>query len=315
MSRWPNDNQNELIKFYGNPGSSGTNGVSSQLVHVTPPFQMYYDKRPIKTLMFHKKAASALMAALNEIAAAHPQAELDRLGVSSTGGTFNPRKVRGSATKWSNHAFGAAIDMDPDHNGFNTGHGAMPAFVVAAFDRQGFRWGGRYQHRTDPMHFEACNPGAVFTAQVASFADLPPVDADQEHENGVTFHEDDQAPEATDDSQDTDTPDVVAHAAKIVTARTAAASGAAILTGGEVASSIVGPASEMADQFTSVVDKSGSVIDATKQLVAVPKPGFWFGLLHVVTNPIFVLAMLGLIVAAWGLVWFWQRQHRQGIVQ
>lgn len=30
------------------------------------------------------------------------------------------------------------------------------AYVIDAFDKQNFRWGGRYKSgRTDPMHFEA----------------------------------------------------------------------------------------------------------------------------------------------------------------
>jgi hypothetical protein len=33
--------------------------------------------------------------------------------------------------------------------------GTMPDFAVEAFDKQGFRWGGRYKSRKDWMHFEA----------------------------------------------------------------------------------------------------------------------------------------------------------------
>src|SRR4051812_25566433 len=98
MSRWPRDNQAELIAFYGNPASRGADGVAAQLVTVHPPFQMYYDGHPLKGITFHRKAAPALMAALNEIwdACGQNQRKLDSLGVSSIGGTYNPRKVRGS---------------------------------------------------------------------------------------------------------------------------------------------------------------------------------------------------------------------------
>lgn len=209
MAKWPRDNQAELIRFYGNPGSSGPGGVAAQLVTVHPPFQMYYDGHPLKGITFHRKAAPALMAALNDIweACGRDQAKLDKLGVSSTGGTYNPRKVRGSATKWSNHAFGAAIDLDPDHNGFNTGRGKMPQFVIDAFKRQGFRWGGDYHHRTDPMHFEACDGGEIASAMPPTFVDMPRADGHPDTDNDPVDLPDAAEPEAsTTDEEPAPTP-------------------------------------------------------------------------------------------------------------
>jgi hypothetical protein len=173
MPNWPHDNQAELIAFYGNPGNGE---VARQLVKVTPPFQMYYEGRPLKTISFHKKAAPALLAALNEIwdHCGKDQATLDREGISHCAGTYNPRKVRGSATKWSNHAFGAAIDLDAEANGLDT-KGDMPDWVVAAFKRQGARWGGDYHGRKDPMHFEFCQD-----ADALGLIDLPEGDADKD---------------------------------------------------------------------------------------------------------------------------------------
>lgn len=167
---WPHDNQQELIAFYGNPKRD----VPAQLVKVTPPFQFYYTDergtRKVPYIWFHRKAAPALLAALNEIwdYYRHDQKALEATGITDFGGTYNPRMVRGSATKWSNHAFGAAIDLNAKQNGLGAGHGNMPAPVIAAFKRQGFRWGGDYHGRTDPMHFEACQ-----NAQSYGFAGSP----------------------------------------------------------------------------------------------------------------------------------------------
>lgn len=157
MSRWPRDNQDDLIAFYGMPGSA----VESQLVDVVPPFRMTYEGKPIKSIKFHKKAAPALLAALTEIWEHYgkDQSKIDALGVSRYDGAYNPRFIRGSSSKWSNHAYGAAIDINAKDNGFNTGHGNMPQPVVDAFKRQGARWGGTYKNRTDPMHFEFCDNG------------------------------------------------------------------------------------------------------------------------------------------------------------
>lgn len=171
-SRWPKDNQADLIAFYGTPG---TPGLESQLVDVVPPFRMTYEGKSIKAIRFHKKAAPALLAALTEIWEHYgkDQAKLDALGVSRYDGAYNPRLIRGSATRWSNHGFAAAIDINAKDNGFNTGHGTMPKPVVDAFKRQGARWGGDYHGRTDPMHFEFVDGGqAVLPA-------LPPATAPQ----------------------------------------------------------------------------------------------------------------------------------------
>lgn len=155
-SKWPEDKEAALIAFYGDPRSQ----VQSQLVHVTPPFRMTYEGTPVPYLVFHKKAADALLAALTSVwdYYGHDQSKLDALGISKTDGTFNPRKIAGS-DRWSNHAFGCAIDINADDNGFYKGHGNIPTPMIAAFKAQGARWGGDYHGRTDPMHFEFCNSG------------------------------------------------------------------------------------------------------------------------------------------------------------
>lgn len=158
MSVWPADNEAALIAYYGTPGHA----VESQMVPVTPPFQMFYEKTPIHTIKFHKKCAFALLAALEEIWEKYgrDQSAIDKARVSSYDGAYNPRKISGS-DRWSNHAFAAAIDFDASHNSFNTGHGTMAQIVIDAFKRQGARWGGDYHGRTDPMHFEFCGGGKI----------------------------------------------------------------------------------------------------------------------------------------------------------
>lgn len=183
MSKWPRDNQDELIRFYGNPGSSGPNGVAAQLTRVTPPFKMYYEGQRVASLSFHRKAAPALLAALTKAWEYYgrDQAKIDALGISKTAGTYNPRKIRGSATKWSNHAFGAAIDVNAEDNGFNV-EGNIPPVLIAAFKSEGARWGGDYTGRTDPMHFEFCqgrDPTMTFEQWLEHYGvpqvDSPPV--------------------------------------------------------------------------------------------------------------------------------------------
>jgi len=157
MAKWPRDNQADLIKFYGDPGSGS---MALNLVKVTPPFRMTYEGKPVAALTFHKLAAPALERALNRVwdYYGRDQKKIDALGISKTAGTYNPRFIRGSTSKWSNHAYGAAIDINAEENGFNVA-GNIPVAMIAAFKAEGARWGGDYKGRTDPMHFEFCESG------------------------------------------------------------------------------------------------------------------------------------------------------------
>jgi hypothetical protein len=87
---------------------------------------------------------------------------------------FNCRYVEGT-TRWSNHAFGTAIDVNPIENpyvsGGRTAHRASRPYVsrsakrpgmayeggalVRAFDRIGWGWGGRWTSVKDYQHFSA----------------------------------------------------------------------------------------------------------------------------------------------------------------
>jgi hypothetical protein len=157
MAKFPADNQATLIDYYGDPATGETR---DRLVKVVPPFKFTYGLSPFPHFMVHEKIAEPFKNALDKIwnYYGRDQALLDKLKISRTAGTFNPRKISGS-NRWSNHAYGAAVDINSEENGFNTGHGTMPKPVVAAFKSEGFAWGGDYKGRTDPMHFEAVDRG------------------------------------------------------------------------------------------------------------------------------------------------------------
>lgn len=88
---------------------------------------------------------------------------------------FNCRTVGGS-TRWSEHAYGRAVDINPVQNPYVSRSGAVspPAGaayadrtvvrpgmvvadgpVVAAFDAIGWEWGGRWSGSKDHQHFSA----------------------------------------------------------------------------------------------------------------------------------------------------------------
>ena len=157
MTVWPHDNTESRNAFYGDPGRGV---IDARLVPVVPPFAIFYETTRVKKIMFHEKCAPALILALQEIwdYYGRDQKAIDHVGMSKYSGAYNHRLVRGSSTKWSNHAYGAAIDFNAEENGLYA-KGNMPQPVIDAFCRQGAMWGGWYTGRKDPMHFEFVDNG------------------------------------------------------------------------------------------------------------------------------------------------------------
>lgn len=78
-------------------------------------------------------------------------------------GVYNCRRIAGTARP-SAHGYGIAIDIavaqadywrwsKPDSTGLRAYRNKIPAAIVAAFEANGFIWGGRWRH-FDTMHFE-----------------------------------------------------------------------------------------------------------------------------------------------------------------
>ncbi len=75
--------------------------------------------------------------------------------VTSFGGCFAFRPQR-TGTKLSTHAWGIAIDLNPETNAQGTA-GNMNVEVIKIFRQAGFIWGGDWQGKSrDPMHFQFC---------------------------------------------------------------------------------------------------------------------------------------------------------------
>jgi hypothetical protein len=70
------------------------------------------------------------------------------------GGGFVARQQRGSADKWSTHAWGLAADFDVLNNPLG-GEPRMSLAIVQIFEAHGFEWGGRWR-RPDAMHLQFC---------------------------------------------------------------------------------------------------------------------------------------------------------------
>lgn len=184
MPRWPHDDMQSLVAFYGDPNDA--NFHSEQIVRIMPPWQLFYAGRPwTHGIEVHRKCASALSAALQEIweHAGRTQAAIDACGLSNFSGSYVNRDVRGHPGVKSVHAFGAAFDFDAEHNPLGATRGAMPSEAVASFKHQEGTWGGDFVHRKDWMHFQFAYEGTWAAPKAAPAEPAPePQDARDEED-------------------------------------------------------------------------------------------------------------------------------------
>lgn len=68
-------------------------------------------------------------------------------------GCFNDRDMKGSKTRRSTHAWGIAVDLNAAENPLGE-DGSLSKDVVRIFLEEGFIWGGHFEKRRDPMHFQ-----------------------------------------------------------------------------------------------------------------------------------------------------------------
>ena len=123
------------------------------LTHIDLPFHLplSWDKsRMIGQMTCHKLVAPSFTQVFAEIQSAGLQQK-----ITSFGGCFSFRTQR-TGTKLSTHAWGIAIDLNPESNAQGTTGEIDPA-VIVIFRQAGFSWGGDWQGRSrDPMHFQFC---------------------------------------------------------------------------------------------------------------------------------------------------------------
>lgn len=288
-SRWPKDNQAALKAFYGNPA---TDSVAQNLVSVTPPFKMYYEGQRVAALKFHRKAAPALLAALNKAwdYYGNDQAIIDKLGISKTAGTYNRRLVRGSKTNWSNHAFGAAIDINAEENGLNTA-GNIPPVLIAAFKSEGARWGGDYSGRKDPMHFEFCDngqPDKSFEEWLHHYGVSERVASQDESDNGV----------------------ILAASDGIGTAI------GFLGTASDAVSKVTTAREEIKPLVKSRISWGATALGATSSATAIASapPSLWDKFIDVWKSPIWWLVLLNIALTVFIIYRYW-RDHGFGLIE
>lgn len=95
----------------------GKAGDESNLVRITPPYQLYYEGVAVPSIRCHKLVADDLLAALNDVLAHYGAERLHKLGLDCYSGCFNDRSTVAGKSK-SMHAWGIAVDFDAEHNAY-----------------------------------------------------------------------------------------------------------------------------------------------------------------------------------------------------
>jgi hypothetical protein len=134
--------------FAATTGAFGTpEQAAKNLVTVTAPNGA--------TWRVHKNAAAQFQGFINDLYAEDPNLK--------SGGGYNARRIRGGSG-WSAHAFGTAIDINPATNPLGSTATDLPSDVADLASKWGLKWGGSFQGRKDPMHFEIGEPAADVAA-------------------------------------------------------------------------------------------------------------------------------------------------------
>lgn len=122
-----------------------------QSVPLPFPVPLAWDKaRSVQRITCHKLLAQSCTDAFARIQTAGLQSK-----ITSFGGCFSFRPQR-TGKQLSAHAWGIAIDLNPDSNVQGTAGNMDPA-LISIFKTVGFSWGGDWQGSVrDPMHFQFC---------------------------------------------------------------------------------------------------------------------------------------------------------------
>lgn len=103
----------QIISKYGQPG----NADNFTIIPLPYPMRIAWDtKVRVQKMQCHELAADNFTNVFNQLLAHYGLSEIQRLGIDLFGGCVNVRTMRGSKTRWSRHAWGIAIDLDPARN-------------------------------------------------------------------------------------------------------------------------------------------------------------------------------------------------------
>jgi hypothetical protein len=146
----------EMVEKYGKPNQAGT-----YLAYANVPFPLviaWDTSVTVKRIRCHKLEVANVEDIFFSILDAYGLDKIKALGIDLFGGCFNYRAIRGGSS-WSRHAWGTAIDLDPQRNQMNetkkTARFARKEYkdMIDIFEDHGWLSLGRLKNY-DWMHFE-----------------------------------------------------------------------------------------------------------------------------------------------------------------
>ncbi len=147
----------QYIQKYGTPNPTGAGYLTT--IDLPFPLRIAWDsKTSVKKMTCHKDIAEPLKAVFNDLLKIYGYPKIRELGIDLFGGCFNYRQMRGGSSL-SVHAFGLAIDLDPDRNRLKetarTARFARPEYklMIDVFYKHGFISLGK-EKNYDWMHFQ-----------------------------------------------------------------------------------------------------------------------------------------------------------------
>lgn len=153
---WPMENETELTEFYGEPGDE------SNLSRIEVPFPHKLSwalETSVSRIRVHRKVADSYQRVLEKALDHYGLDRIEGLRLDRWGGSFNKRRKRGG-TSWSTHAWGIALDYDPERNQLRWGRDRA-AFAKSEYDawwglweEEGWLSLGRFAN-FDWMHVQA----------------------------------------------------------------------------------------------------------------------------------------------------------------
>lgn len=152
--KWPKQDYTSMCNFYGPVGENMTQ------LELPYPMKLAWDTGTIvKRISCNQKVAQSLYKVLENVQKIYGK-DISKLNLDLFGGCVNVRKMRGGSA-YSTHSWGAAIDIDPDHNQLNWGKDraafGKPVYkeFLDAFEAEG--WISLLRARNmDAMHAQAC---------------------------------------------------------------------------------------------------------------------------------------------------------------
>jgi hypothetical protein len=107
---WPEEDEPALIAYYGQPGTNLTT-IDLPYTH-----RLAWDLTThVRRTTCNEKSAESIQRVLKRVLDHYGTDRIRELRLDRYGGCFNKRKKRGG-TSWSMHAWGIALDYDPERN-------------------------------------------------------------------------------------------------------------------------------------------------------------------------------------------------------